>query len=147
MMMVRGRRRRLLAGRHRLEHGSVRRLCDGDRLSLQSWRHRRRLWDRFHFDGRAVAADDRLLRSGFVRLGRFREIAAKHAFDDSCAMLVDRTHVGRRANAHLTQEGDRIFARQIELFCELVNPYRCHDDGRSLAALDVLPDRPLVRGR
>lgn len=51
------------------------------------------------------------------------EIAQQDALDDLRPMLIDDRHVRRRTYADFAQQRDRLFARQLELFCELMYSY------------------------
>jgi hypothetical protein len=62
---------------------------------------------------------------GLVGLGSLGQIAKQYALDDLRAMLIDHAHMRRGADADFAQQRYRVFAREVELFCELVHPYCC----------------------
>ena len=72
-----------------------------------------------------AVAGRRLFRDGLERFCGLRQIADEHALHDARAMLVDDAHVRAGSDANFAQKGDRVFAREVELFGELVNPYHC----------------------
>src|ERR1700694_1019878 len=72
---------------------------------------------------RSRSAVSRALRRRLMGLGSLSQVSQQNALDDASAMLVDDAHMRRCANADFAQQRDRLFARQMELFCELVYSY------------------------